>query len=261
MGEPALAHEKTDELLGSFNVAAIFECHGRIERAEDRKSLAVRAERPFDRGGVLVVVLRTLALERVGNRERVVQHDDDRPRQERLVVVAVGVPVDRAGWGAALPIEGGVGVHRLDEPAPHLRIVDHEPAVPGHVVRIVGSHELEELNLRVGRFGRHVEADAPYVVPPRRPAHGRLHLVAPERPESVPLFGDVLEREPCLLEEALPDVDVVGRAAHRQRVQRPLPGLPVEQRQPGERVRIEQVREVADGVGEVHEPIVKCPSA
>ena len=48
-------------------------------------------------------------------------------------------------------------------------------------------------------------------------------------------------------------------AAHRQRVQRPLPGLRVEQHPPGERVRIEQVREVADSVREVHEPIVEGP--
>jgi hypothetical protein len=54
-------------------------------------------------------------------------------------------------------------------------------------------------------------------------------------------------------------VEVVGRAAHRQRVQRPLPDFLVEENKPGECVRIEQVREVADGVGDVDEPTVESP--
>jgi hypothetical protein len=54
-------------------------------------------------------------------------------------------------------------------------------------------------------------------------------------------------------------VDVVGRATHRQGIERLLPGLLVEERIPGEGVRIEQVREVANRFGEVHEPIVEGP--
>ena len=38
-------------------------------------------------------------------------------------------------------------------------------------------------------------------------------------------FGMSFEGEARVLQEALPDVEVVGRAAHRQRVQRPLSGL------------------------------------
>ena len=37
------------------------------------------------------------------------------------------------------------------------------------------------------------------------------------------------------------------------------PVLALRQRHPGEHIRIEQVRKVADGVGEVHEPIVEGP--
>ena len=46
--------------------------------------------------------------------------------------------------------------------------------------------------------------------------------------------------------------------AHRQRVQGPLSGPGVEQHGPVERVRIEQVREVADGVREVNQPILEA---
>ena len=35
----------------------------------------------------------------------------------------------------------------LIEPLPDLRIVDDEPAVAGHLIRLVGFHELAELKL------------------------------------------------------------------------------------------------------------------
>ena len=68
-----------------------------IEPAFDRERLAIRAERPFDRRGVLVVVLGPLALERVGDRERVVRRHHDRLRQERLVVVDSWSQVTESG--------------------------------------------------------------------------------------------------------------------------------------------------------------------
>jgi hypothetical protein len=54
-------------------------------------------------------------------------------------------------------------------------------------------------------------------------------------------------------------VEVVGRAAHRQRVERPSSRLLIQSYPRSERVRIEQIREVADGVGEIDEPIVESP--
>jgi hypothetical protein len=54
-------------------------------------------------------------------------------------------------------------------------------------------------------------------------------------------------------------VDVVGHPTNRQPVESPLLGLLVEQHIPGERVRIEEVREQPDDVGEVDELIVEGP--
>ena len=54
-------------------------------------------------------------------------------------------------------------------------------------------------------------------------------------------------------------MDVVGHAPDRQPVQRPLPGLLVEQHVPSEGVGIEEIREEPDGVGEVNELIVEGP--
>jgi hypothetical protein len=68
VGEPALGHEEADELLGGLDVVAVLESDGGKDGAFDRKGLAVRAEWPFYRRGVPVVVVRTLALQRVGNR-------------------------------------------------------------------------------------------------------------------------------------------------------------------------------------------------
>jgi hypothetical protein len=57
VGEPALCDEEAHELLGGIGVAALPEDRRSPEQAHDRKSLAARAERPFDRCGVLVVIL------------------------------------------------------------------------------------------------------------------------------------------------------------------------------------------------------------
>ena len=70
MREPALLHEEAHELLGQGDVSARLEGRRRIEAGPDGERLAVGAIRPFDRRRVLVVVLRPLALERVGDRER-----------------------------------------------------------------------------------------------------------------------------------------------------------------------------------------------
>jgi hypothetical protein len=139
-------------------------------------------------------------------------------REECLVVAVAGRPVHHVGRRAALAVDRGVGVDRHDQPAPDLRVVDDEPAIGGHVVRIIGSQELEELIQRVAGLARHAQTDAPEVVAAHGPAHCGRHLVAPERPERVPLLGDVSEGEPRLLQEAFPDMDVVRILAHRQPV-------------------------------------------
>jgi hypothetical protein len=95
---------------------------------------------------------------------------------------------------------------------------------------------------------------------PGRPAHCGLYLVTPERPEGVPLLRDVGEGEPCLLEKAFRDVHVIGCATHRQRIQRLLPGLLVDQLPPPEGEWIKQVREMSDSARKFHEPIVVGPS-
>ena len=89
VGKPALGHEEADELLGGRDVAAVLEDQARHDdAAEDRKGLARWAKRPFDRGRVLVVVVGPLALQRVRNRERLVQRHHNGLGEELLVVVA-----------------------------------------------------------------------------------------------------------------------------------------------------------------------------
>lgn len=93
-----------------------------------------------------------------------------------------------------------------------------------------------------------------------RLAERRLDLVAPKGPEGVPLFRYVGEGEAGALEQALPDVDVVGREAHRRQVQATPAGGSVEQGGASERVPVEQVRIVTDGVQEVDKPTLVGPS-
>jgi hypothetical protein len=76
---------------------------------------------------------------------------------------------------------------------------------------------------------------------------------------SRPVAWDVVEREARLPQEALPDVDVVGRAADRQAVNRLLSSLRIEQRHALEGIRVEQVRKVADRLREGHKPVVERP--
>ena len=54
-------------------------------------------------------------------------------------------------------------------------------------------------------------------------------------------------------------MEMVGRAAHGQPMERLPTSRSVEQHHPVEHVRIEQVRERADGVGEVDEPVPEGP--
>jgi hypothetical protein len=63
--EPSLAHEEADEFLGGGDVGAVIEDHGTEEIAYNGESLAIRAERPFDGGAVLVVILWPLVFQRV----------------------------------------------------------------------------------------------------------------------------------------------------------------------------------------------------
>ena len=152
---------------------------------QDGERLAIGAARPRDRGRVLVVVLRPRRPERVRDRQGGVRRHHHPLREERLVVAAV-VPADRVGRGAALALDRGVAVERLDEPGPDLRLVDDQPAVAGHVVGPVGRQNWQKLDPRCRRRGRHRQADAPDVVAASGLAHGRLDLVAPEGPERPP---------------------------------------------------------------------------
>ena len=94
----------------------------------------------------------------------------------------------------------------------------------GHVVRLVGSHELEELNWVVQRRAD-MESPTPQMSsrPVARRTAGCTSSHQNDQNASHSL-GNVLKGEARLLEEALPDVDVVGRAAHRQPVEALLPG-------------------------------------
>ena len=99
-------------------------------------------------------------------------------------------------WAGCSPYDNlRVAVDRLDKLSPDVRIVDDEPAIAGHVIRIVGRDELEELVYGIVGLGRHGQSDAPDVVATQCLAHRRLDLVAPERPERLPLLGDVVEDE------------------------------------------------------------------
>jgi hypothetical protein len=258
VGKPALGHKEAHELLGGRDVAAILEDHSDGDGALDRKRLAGLTERPFDRGGVLIVVVGPVRLERVDDRERLVLCHHHGLREERLVVAVAGGPVHGVGRRAALSVEGGVAVDGRDELAPDLGVVDDEAAVAGYVLPVVSSQELEEPVLGV-HPDPHRKADAPNLVAAECRAHRRLHPLAPERPESVPLLRNVGETESRAFQQAFPDVNVVGRTAHRQPVKGFLPRACVEPHGPAEHVRIEQVGKVADGVREIHEPVVGGP--
>ena len=71
---------------------------------------------------------------------------------------------------------------------------------------------------------------------------------------------DVGEGEAGALQEAVPDMDVVGRPAHRQRIEAAPAGLAVEQGGHVDGVGIEQVQDRAEGVLEVDEPVVVSPA-
>jgi hypothetical protein len=212
--QPPLSDQEANELLRGRDVAAVPEGYRRKDVARDRKGLTMRAKWPLDCGGVVVVILGTVALERVDDRERPVWCHDDGLREERLIVAAVA-PAHRIRWGAALTVDRGVTVHRPDQPLPDVRVVDDELAVAGHIVRVVRSHELSELARRICGVHRHHETDPPHVVAARGHARRRLHPVAPERPERVPFARDISEAEARALQETLPNVDVIAHATDR----------------------------------------------
>ena len=73
-------------------------------------------------------------------------------------------------------------------------------------------------------------------------------------------FGMSARVKPALLQQALPDVDVVGCAAHRQRVQGLLPSPRLSKhRTSASASGSNRSEKVADSVRKVHEPIVEGP--
>jgi hypothetical protein len=144
---------------------------------------------------------------------------------------------------------------------PDLRIVNQKPTVAAHVVRIEGGNELEELKVCVASLHGHRQRDAPDVLAARGAPHGGLYLVAPERPECPPLARDVGDGEAGLLQKALPNVDVVDLASDGKPIHGCAPRRRVTPRHPGERIRVVQVCEGADDLGEVRQPIVCGPWA
>src|SRR6476620_5999994 len=90
-------------------------------------------------------------------------------------------------------------------------------------------------------------------------AHGGLHLVAPERPERLPVLGNVSEREAGPLQEAVPDMDVVGIPAHRQGIEAASARVAVEQGGRVEGVGIEQAQYRAESALEVDQPVLVSP--
>src|SRR5688572_10388254 len=97
-----------------------------------------------------------------------------------------------------------------------LSVISEKLSVVRDVIRTEGLPKLEELVLRICRFGRHGEAQAPDVVAAQRFARRRLDPIAPERPERLPLFRDVGEGEAGPLQEAPPDVEMISYASNRQ---------------------------------------------
>ena len=160
--QPALADQEAHELLGGATLLAVLEDHSAIDNVSMANCWPSGAERPFDRRGVLVVVLGPLALERVGDRERLVRRHHDGLREE-LLVVAVGVPRHRVGRGAALAVDRRVAGDRLDESAPDLRSsMTRRPS--GSRSRPRRRRGTGRTRFGVDRGGRHGEADAPDVV-------------------------------------------------------------------------------------------------
>ena len=180
--EPAFGHEKAHELLGGWRRAAVLEDHS-LEDALDWKSLAVGAERPFDRRGVLVVVVGTLALSAFGSRAC---------RSAMTTVCArnlvVAVAVTSSPHRASVQPCGnrGVGVDGTDQPG----LISGSSMTSCHRgsrSRVVGARNWK--NIQVSRSPTCADR-CPRCR--RGPALGgrRLHLVAPERPERLPLRSE-----------------------------------------------------------------------
>jgi hypothetical protein len=67
----------------------VLEDGGCVDTASNWEGLAVRAERPFDRRRILLIVVLPLVLERVGNGERVVEcHHDPVVKKVLLLSMA-----------------------------------------------------------------------------------------------------------------------------------------------------------------------------
>ena len=77
---------------------------------------------------------------------------------------------------------------------------------------------------------------------------------------AVPLLRNIGEGEAGALQEAVPDMDVIGNPAHRQRIETAPARLAVEQHGHLDGVGIEQVQDRAEHALEVGEPVLVSPS-
>ena len=127
-----------------------------------------------------------------------VRRHDHRLGKERLIVDDIA-PGYRIGRSAAFLEDGRITIYQPDQFSPDLRVVDHEAAITGHVVGLVGGHELNELDLSIVH-SRHREPDASDVPALCGLVHRWLHVIAPELPERIPFARDIGEGEARLLE-------------------------------------------------------------
>ena len=150
------------------------------------------------------------------DRDREVVGHHDGLVVERDVVVGV-LPGRGGGRRAALDVGVGIVLQRVDQAVAHLGVVDQELAVIVDQLDVVGVHEGVERLERVGRFHAHRLADGIDALSGGL-ADRRLHLVAPERPVTVPVVRDVALLEARLLQHVLPDLDVHALLLQREAV-------------------------------------------
>ena len=178
--------------------------------------------------------------------------------EERLVV-AVVVPVDRVGRDAALAVEAGVAVERLDEPGPDLGLVDHQPAVAGHVVGPVGVHELPEsvsVSPAATDMGRPTPQTSSRPVALRTAGWTLSHQKDQNGSHS---FGTSASVRPARSSRLFQTWTWLVIAPHRQRVEAAPARGRVEQGGAVERVLVELGRQGAERVREVDEPALVGP--
>ena len=193
------------------------------------------------------------------DRDREVVRHHDRPVVERDVVVGI-LPGGGGGRRAAPDIGVGIILQRVDQPVPHLGIVDQKLAVVVDELDVVGIHESVERLERVGGFHAHRLADGVDALAGGL-ADRRLHLVAPERPVVFPLGRDVALLEAGLLQHVLPDLDVHALLFQRKAVIGLLLGDVVIEQRGFQRVRRERRFHRRQDVAEVLELALERPFA